>query len=336
MKVTEVPTTSEVSERSSLRASPKKVGFAENPVSKADMSADSVVDDYLSEKFDEPERDESSEASQSEQNAPRARPRKGTLRQQMDPKEPGEVHEPGQLPSGKEEKPEQVPELPIEKSKKSKDSETPEEKLEDEVLDSGGETTDSEQFTATKTMRSSIALEEDPNLITIVVHGVSLEKHCKAFKDPNLVALFVSYRFLDVPLEYTETPTSLEIPSVADETIEFNFHKMFFVSAVNNKASREALKEMLLCGENDGGSKVRFDVVAEPKQDDGDCEDVGFVEVSVFDLLKSNKNVIEHDYDLQDAETSGLQIGTIKLTVKGLGALKSVYAELKEKKNRAK
>ena len=332
MTVKEMPTKPEVTERS-LRGSPKKVGFAENPVTKADMSMDSEVDEYVDEQFEEEENvAESPEPVQAEtQVAPVARPRKGTLRARFDAKEPGETQEPGQLPSEQRENDElQTKEkLPIGEAKEG-------EKAEDEVLDSGGETTDSEQFITTKTMRSSIALEEDPNLITIVVHGVSLEKHCKAFKDPNLVALFVSYKFLDIPLEYTETPTSLEIPSIPDENIEFNFHKMFFVSRTNNNASREALKDMLLSGESDMGSKIRFDVVAEPKQDDGDCEDVGFVEVSVWDLLRPNKNIIEHDFDLQDAETSGLQVGTIKLSVKGLGALKSVYAELKEKKNRAK
>ena len=73
-------------------------------------------------------------------------------------------------------------------------------------------------------------------------------------------------------------------------------------------------------------------MVAEPKQEDGYCADVGFVEVSVWDLLNKNENIIERDFDLRDADTDGLQVGSIKLTVKGLSTLKSVYSELKEKK----
>ena len=119
------------------------------------------------------------------------------------------------------------------------------------------ESSDSEMFVNTKTMKSFLASSvEDPNLISIVVHSVALESNCKALKDPDLVSLFVIYKFLDIPLEYTETP-SLEIPLVAEKNLEFNFQKLFFVSALNNGKSREALKEMLLAGPNDNAGKIK-------------------------------------------------------------------------------
>ena len=263
---------------------------------------------------------------------PVALPRTATLKAKQERLEPGEsvdASEPGEITSVKESK--------DDVENKDEDSVATESAAEqpDEVLDSGGDTTDSEQVTVSKTLRSSITLSDDTDSITIVVHSVALESHCRAFKDPNLIGVFVSYKFLDVPLESTETPACIEIPSIADESMNFNFHKVIPVSKDKNQSSREALIEMLVGGSGSDTSKIRFEVVAEPKQEDGDCEDVGFAEVDIFDLLNSNANVMEKDFDLQDSETAGLQVGSIKLTVKGLEAIKSVYRELKEKKDRA-
>ena len=267
-------------------------------------------------------------ADESEEAPPVALPRTSTLKAKSASLEPGEsvdASEPGEVPVRK------TQESVIEKDDESVAAES----VADEVLDSGGDTTDSEQVTVSKTLRSSITLSDETDSITIVVHSVALESHCRAFKDPNLIGVFVSYKFLDVPLESTETPACIEIPSVADENMNFNFHKVIPVSKDENQSSREALIEMLVGGAGTDASKIRFEVVAEPKQEDGDCEDVGFTEVDIFDLLNSNSNVLEKDFDLQDSETEGLQVGSIKLTVKGLEALKSVYRELKQKKDRA-
>ena len=225
----------------STRGSPKKVGFSID--SEPDVPVNKEVEDIPVHEI----KVDNSEKITAQQEAPTAKPRRATLKPKE--KEPGETQEPGQREDQSKPEDDSI----TEENRKDFEPAQP-----DEILESGGESTDSEMFVNTKTMKSFLASSvEDPNLISIVVHSVALESNCKALKDPNLVSLFVSYKFLDIPLEFTETPTSLEIPSVAEKDIEFNFQKLFFVSALNNGKSREALKEMLLARPNDNAGKIK-------------------------------------------------------------------------------
>ncbi|KAL8194970.1 UNVERIFIED_CONTAM: Protein fantom [Gekko kuhli] len=78
------------------------------------------------------------------------------------------------------------------------------------------------------------------------------------------------------------------------------------------------------------GPCIRFTVVSDPPEDEQDleCEDIGSAYVSLSEMFRKGKDIIEDDIDVFDLQDDGTVIGKLKITVEALQALRSVYEEL--------
>ncbi|KAJ8302489.1 LOW QUALITY PROTEIN: hypothetical protein KUTeg_018885 [Tegillarca granosa] len=112
-----------------------------------------------------------------------------------------------------------------------------------------------------------------------------------------------------------ETPISLPKPKLGQQCT-FNFSKTFKVDLKHNYERRQYL--------------ARFVLMFEPPEDDqeGDCEDVGVAFVSVIDILKNKKDVVDQNIDLYDVNDEKTVIGSMNVTVQCYAALEAVEKEL--------
>ncbi|XP_029464422.1 protein fantom isoform X2 [Rhinatrema bivittatum] len=143
--------------------------------------------------------------------------------------------------------------------------------------------------------------------------------------DDTIQKLFVEYRVCNFATE--ETPVSLPKPK-GGQWIHYNHSNVIYVDKENNQGRREFLKTVLEGPESNNGS-VRFTVVSDPPEDEQDleCEDVGFAFVSLTDIFKNGKDVIEQNIDIFYSQSSSEVIGKLKVTVEALRVLHSVFKE---------
>ncbi|XP_050778480.1 protein fantom isoform X5 [Gopherus flavomarginatus] len=146
--------------------------------------------------------------------------------------------------------------------------------------------------------------------------------------DDTIQRLFVECRFYSFLAE--ETPVSLPKPK-SGQWVHYNYSNVIHVDKVNNCARREFLKSVLQESELNTGS-IRFTVVSDPPEDEQDleCEDIGFAYVSLTEIFQKEKDIIEQDIDVFDSQDDSAVIGKLKVTVKALHALRSVYEEHKD------
>ncbi|KAM6409240.1 protein fantom [Rhynochetos jubatus] len=143
--------------------------------------------------------------------------------------------------------------------------------------------------------------------------------------DETIQQLFVECRLYNVIAE--ETPLSLPKPT-SGQRIHYNFSSVIHVDKTNNRARREYLKSMLLKPDLRTDS-LRFTVVSDPPEyeQDLECEDIGFAYVSLREIFKKQRDIIEQDIDVFDAQDDSTVIGKLKVTVEALHVLSSVYEE---------
>lgn len=69
--------------------------------------------------------------------------------------------------------------------------------------------------------------------------------------------------------------------------------------------------------------------MSDPPEDEQDleCEDIGIAHVDLMDMFQKGRDIIEQDLDVFDARADGGSIGKLKVTVKALAALQSVYEQ---------
>ncbi|XP_065496788.1 protein fantom isoform X2 [Caloenas nicobarica] len=143
--------------------------------------------------------------------------------------------------------------------------------------------------------------------------------------DETIQQLFVECRLCNFLAE--ETPLSLPKPT-SGQRIHYNYSSVIHVDKANNRARREYLKSMLLKPDLRSGS-LRFTVVSDPPEDEQDleCEDIGFAYVSLRDIFQKQRDVIEQDIDVFDAQDDSAVIGKLQVTVEALHVLRSVDKE---------
>ncbi|CAO2610599.1 Protein fantom [Lemmus lemmus] len=144
-------------------------------------------------------------------------------------------------------------------------------------------------------------------------------------RDDTIQRLFVECRFYSLPAE--ETPVSLPKPRNG-QWVYYNYTNVIYLDKENNRAERDVLKAILQRQELPHRS-VRFTVVSDPPEDEQDleCEDIGIAHVDLMDMFQKGRDIIEQDLDVFDARADGGSIGKLKVTVKALGALRSVYEQ---------
>ncbi|KAL3860281.1 hypothetical protein ACJMK2_010423 [Sinanodonta woodiana] len=206
-----------------------------------------------------------------------------------------------------------------------KKSETEEEESETPPIES-----DSEGLVIVKTptKRKQKEAKKPGNTVTITITSLSLYPDSPPMHDDSIKQLFVEYKFLGIKPEETETPFSLPKPK-PNSHIQFNFSNTFHVDFEKNYTRRQILASMLLPSHADKG-RIRFTVVSEPDEDeeDADCEDIGVVIVSIPDIFRNKKDIIDEDVNIVNMTDEKTVIGSMKLTVQCLAALEAVAKEM--------
>lgn len=146
--------------------------------------------------------------------------------------------------------------------------------------------------------------------------------------DDTIQRLFVECRFYSLPAE--ETPVSLPKPK-SGQWVYYNYSNVIYVDKENNQAKRDILKAILLKQEMPNRS-VCFTVVSDPPEDEQDleCEDIGIANINLADMFQEGRDIIEQNIDVFDARADGGSIGKLRVTVKALHALRSVYKQYKD------
>ncbi|XP_005046295.1 PREDICTED: protein fantom isoform X4 [Ficedula albicollis] len=145
--------------------------------------------------------------------------------------------------------------------------------------------------------------------------------------DETIQQLFVECRLNNFLAE--ETPLSLPKPT-GGQRIHYNYSTVINVDKEDNHAEREYLKSILLKPDLSANS-LKFTVVSDPPEDEQDleCEDIGFAYVSLKEIFQKQRDIIEQDIDVFDAQDGSAVIGRLTVTVEALSALRSVHEECK-------
>ncbi|XP_069072418.1 protein fantom isoform X1 [Pleurodeles waltl] len=169
-------------------------------------------------------------------------------------------------------------------------------------------------------------IKQPSEKIRIEITALTFNEDADVLLDDSIKRLFVECKFCNLPSE--ETPVSLPKPK-RGQWIHYNHSNVILVDRENNQERRNFLKSVL-----DGAEKiserVRFTVVSEPPDDEQelDCEDIGFAFVSLTEIFRNAKDVIEQNIDIFDSQSEGEVIGKLKVTVEALSALHSIYNAL--------
>ncbi|XP_051485535.1 protein fantom isoform X2 [Apus apus] len=173
----------------------------------------------------------------------------------------------------------------------------------------------------------SKTMKQATEKIRIEIISFSLTES-RIVSDETIQQLFVECRLYNILAE--ETPLSLPKPT-SGQRIHYNYSNVIHVDKANNRTRREYLKSMLLKPSLHTDS-LRFTVVTDPPEDEQDleCEDIGFAYVSLREIFQKQRDIIEQDIDVFDAQDDGAVIGKLKVTVEALHALRSVYEECRD------
>ncbi|XP_066290369.1 protein fantom-like isoform X4 [Branchiostoma lanceolatum] len=165
------------------------------------------------------------------------------------------------------------------------------------------------------------------NMVTVTIFEFQLNGDAAVLDDGNVRMLFVEYRFLGRPPEETETPFSLPKPTRPNQPIKYNFRRVFHVDSENNGLTRDYLISMLLPGDPSQG-RIKFTVVNEPEDEEGECADIGHAYVDLKQILEKGEDVVEQDVDVVDVNDEREVIGALNVSVEALAALRAVQREL--------
>ncbi|XP_044112068.1 protein fantom isoform X1 [Neovison vison] len=167
-------------------------------------------------------------------------------------------------------------------------------------------------------------IKQPSEKIQIEIIALSLNDS-RVTADDTIQRLFVECRFYSLPAE--ETPVSLPKPK-SGQWVYYNYSNVIYVDKENNQAKRDILKAILLKQELPYRS-VRFTVVSDPPEDEQDleCEDIGIANIDLADMFQEGRDIIEQNIDVFDARGGGEPIGKLRVTIKALHALRSVYEQ---------
>ncbi|XP_078607511.1 protein fantom-like isoform X2 [Branchiostoma floridae x Branchiostoma japonicum] len=202
--------------------------------------------------------------------------------------------------------------------------------LADDLTQKDGDDTDEMESDSDVVMSMTQSLGQSlgaNNMVTVTIFEFQLNGGAAVLDDGNVRMLFVEYRFLGRPPEETETPFSLPKPSRPNQPIKYNFRRVFHVDAENNELTRDYLISMLLPGDPSQG-RIKFTVVNEPEDEEGECADIGHAYVDLKQILEKGEDVVEQDIDVVDVNDEKEVIGALNISVEALAALRAVQREL--------
>ncbi|MEE6499664.1 hypothetical protein FKM82_003540 [Ascaphus truei] len=197
-----------------------------------------------------------------------------------------------------------------------------------EELEDGKQTTDGNE-SATDSDDCVIPISKDvkppSEKICIEITSLSLDADSDIVLNGTIQRLFVEYRFCNLPTE--ETPVSLQKPT-RGQRIYYNYSKVIHVDKENNQAKRDIIRSAL-DGPKPGNASVKITVVSDPPEDEQDleCEDVGFANINLGDIVQSGKDIINQTIDIHDSQTGGQVIGKMTVSVEAVDAFQSVLRD---------
>ncbi|MCJ8735878.1 hypothetical protein PDJAM_G00252510 [Pangasius djambal] len=174
--------------------------------------------------------------------------------------------------------------------------------------------------------RPTQARKQPSERIRVEIVSLNLKPDSRVCADSSVVRLFVEYNFLDLPSE--ETPLSLPKP-LPGHSIYYNYSHVIHVDVENNQARRHMLRAVLE-GRNRKLENIRFTVVSDPPEEEEqekECEDVGVAYFRITDILKKQRDMIDISLDIVDVQDSTEVVGTLKVTVEALEALRSIMED---------
>ncbi|CAH1270008.1 RPGRIP1L [Branchiostoma lanceolatum] len=202
--------------------------------------------------------------------------------------------------------------------------------LADDLTQKDGDDTDEMESDSDVVMSMTQSLGQSlgaNNMVTVTIFEFQLNGDAAVLDDGNVRMLFVEYRFLGRPPEETETPFSLPKPTRPNQPIKYNFRRVFHVDSENNELTRDYLISMLLPGDPSQG-RIKFTVVNEPEDEEGECADIGHAYVDLKQILEKGEDVVEQDVDVVDVNDEREVIGALNVSVEALAALRAVQREL--------
>ncbi|XP_044733849.1 X-linked retinitis pigmentosa GTPase regulator-interacting protein 1-like [Chrysoperla carnea] len=158
---------------------------------------------------------------------------------------------------------------------------------------------------------------EIPKTFVIIIHKLTLFRNTPIISDRNIKQLYIEYTFLNFDDEEMETPLSLPKPEPPRmESLVFNFERQFYFDSKLSPILRDKV-------END--EVVKFFVISEPVLDsDGECEEVGMVEVKYKDFIYTSADVIKKAFIVKSVRNSNIEIGWLELSFIGVKLLREI------------
>ncbi|XP_053571730.1 protein fantom [Bombina bombina] len=161
--------------------------------------------------------------------------------------------------------------------------------------------------------------------IRIEIISLSVDVNSELAMNETIQRLFVEYRFCNIPP--METPVSLQKPTNG-QRIYYNYSNVIHVDKETNQKRRDDIQSTLK-DPNPGSGSVKFTVVSDPPEDEQDleCEDVGFANISLKEILETGKDIINRSIDIYSSQTDGEVIGKLSVTVEAVDTLQSILRE---------
>lgn len=164
---------------------------------------------------------------------------------------------------------------------------------------------------------SKTSSSEMPKTFVIIIHKLTLFRNTPIISDRNIKQLYIEYTFLNFDGDEMETPLSLPKPEPPKmESLVFNFERQFYFDSKLSHILRDKV-------END--EVVKFFVISEPVLDsDGECEEVGVVEVKYKDIIYTSTDVIKKAFIVKSVRNSNIEIGWLELSFIGVKLIKEI------------
>ncbi|KAM3920015.1 protein fantom [Leptodactylus fuscus] len=161
--------------------------------------------------------------------------------------------------------------------------------------------------------------------IRIEIISLSLDVSSEVAQNETIKRLFVEYKLCNLPAE--ETPVSLPKPTNGKK-IHYNYTSVIHLDKSSNQSKRDSLRSALQ-DPNSSNSSIKFTVVSDPPEDEQDleCDDIGYSNVSLKDILQTGQDIMNRDLEIYDSVSGENIIGKMTVTVEAAEALRSLMQD---------
>ncbi|XP_036145274.1 intracellular protein transport protein USO1 isoform X5 [Monomorium pharaonis] len=174
-------------------------------------------------------------------------------------------------------------------------------------------------------LRTLLANGREKDAIIIEIVSMQLLNESCIMQDDEIQLLYIEYSFLGNFGEDMET-VSVEKSKTSDQEMVYNYKKKFWINKATHPIQRDNLRAMLA---ETTSPNITFTIMSEPLPEERevkDCKEVGY---AIFNLKKYALGE-EYQYILLPIkDNQNKQIGTLKIVVSGLNAIRQCLSELK-------